>query len=265
MEYPKVLDNDDAHQPELIWRDFAMHNLHIQHDKLQWLKDIVDIMDAHRFEDDFCNTPCLVTEDGCGTWEINEMPRTSGLIAPVCNDMVNGVLVLTTGGDADDYGELVQACECWKLSNCYPLYAEIRFKLSDAINSASWFGLVTGESYFVAPNDYVVFLNDDGNANLGFANEITGGAPTATDTGVDLVALDWYRLGFHWDGAGTLHWFVIEDGDYPQTVLATGVHTTNIPTTELQLGFGIQQGAAAKGAVSMYIDYVKCAQKRVIG
>jgi len=264
MEYPKVLDNSTAHQPELIWRDFAMHNLHIEHDKLQWLKDIVDIIDAHRFEDDFCNTPCLVTEDGCGTWEINEMPRVSGLAAPACNDMVNGVLVLTTGGDASDYGELVQACECWKLSNCYPLYAEIRFKLSEITNSAFWFGLVTGESYFVTPADYVVFHKDDTDASIEFANIITGGVINDTDTGIDLEAATWYRLGFHWDGGGTLRWFVIQDGDYPQTVLAAGSHITNIPTTELQLGFGIQQGAAAQAAVSMYIDYVKCVQKRVI-
>jgi len=260
MEYPKVLDQATAHQPELIWRDFAMHNLHIEHDKLQWLKDIVDIIDAHRFEDDFCHGI-----DTSYDWNLNESPGESGVDTPTCTDMVNGVLLLKTEGDANDYGELTQFCECWKLADCYPLYAEIRFKLSEVTNAAFWFGFVVGESYFGGPADYVVFNKDDTDTEMEFTNAITGGAaPTNSDTGIDLVADTWYRLGIHWDGAGTLRYFVIEDGDYPQTILATGWHSTNIPTTELQLGFGVQQGASAQDAVSLYVDYIKCSQKRVI-
>ncbi|GAJ19236.1 unnamed protein product, partial [marine sediment metagenome] len=60
----------------------------------------------------------------------------------------------------------------------------------------------------------------------------------------------------------TIRYFIIQDGDFPQTILATGSHTTNIPTTELSFGFGIQAGAAVEK--SLFVDYVKSVQKRVI-
>ena len=133
-----------THQPELIWRNFDMFNLHINAHKMRWLKDVADIMDRHRFEDDFCNLPDLTH-----VWDLNEDPGSSGVITPTCNDEVNGVLDLVTDGDDDDYGELTQICECWKLDPCYPLYAEIRFNIDDAVQSDFWFGLIQGNNNLV--------------------------------------------------------------------------------------------------------------------
>ena len=260
MEYPKVLDNDEALHPELIWRDFNMHNLHIQHDKMLYLKDVIDIIDAHRFVDDFCNLP-----DVTYIWDLLESPGTSGVDAVACADEVNGVLELVTEGDDDDNGELVQQCECWRLDDCYPLFAELRFKLDDAEDSDFWFGLITGAAGWFAgpPNDYVVFNKDDGDNNLDFVNDLTGAAAAIdTDTGIDLVDDTWYRIAFHWDGAGTIRWWVIQDGAFPQTILATGTVTAAIPTTEMTIGFGVQAGGAA--AKTLSVDYLKIVQKRVI-
>jgi len=253
-QYPKT--DVGSHQKELIYRDFRMVNYHIQHDKLSWLKDVIDIIDRHHFEDDFCNN--LDTEY---KWDIEESPRFSGASVHTCTDMVNGVLLITTGGGDDDSFEVTQMCECWKLDDCYPLYAEIRFKLDDDEQNDFWFGFITGTTWFTAPNDYVVFHKDDGDANIDFATSI-GGVAATVDTGIDLTALTWLRLGIHWDGAGTIRWFIFQDGNAPQTVLATGLVTTNIPTTELALGFGIQAGEAV--AKSLYIDYIKSSQLRVI-
>ncbi len=259
MEYPKVLDNDDAHQPELLWRDFLTHNLHIQHDKMVFLKDVIDIIDAHRFAEDFCSLP-----DVTYSWDLIQSPSGSGAETLACADKVNGVLQIVTEGDDDDSGELVQQCECWKLVDNYPLYAELRFKLSDAKETDFWFGLITGTTGYFAgpPNDYVVFKKDDGDNNLDFANALNG-AGNDTDTTQDLVDDTWYRLGIHWDGEGNIRWFVIEDGDFPQTILATGTVTTYIvQDEELTLGFGIQAGEAK--AKTLSVDYVKVSQKRVI-
>ena len=253
-KYPKI--SVGAHQPEHIWREFEMFNIHINAHKQRWLKDVCDIMDRHRFEDDFCHTP-----DTSYDWNLSQSPAGSGVATPGCTDMVNGVLDLATEGDDDDNGELTQMCECWKLDNCYPLYGEIRFKLSDVLQSDFWFGYIETASWFTTPDNYVVFKKDDGDAALDFANALTGTATTTTGIAT-LVALTWYRLGIHWDGDGTIRYFLIQDGNFPQTILATGSHTTNIPTTELAFGFGIQAGEAA--AKHLYVDYVKSAQKRVI-
>ena len=261
MEYPKVLDNDEALHPELTWRDFNMHNMHIQHDKMLYLKDVIDVMDAHRFVDDFCNLP-----DVTYIWDLIQSPGNSGIETVACvADEVNGVLELVTEGDDDDTGELVQQCECWRLDNCYPLYAELRFKLDDALNSDFWFGLILGAvGFFVGPpNDYVVFKKDDDNNNLDFANA-TNTVGNDTDTGIDLVDDTWYRIAFHWDGDGTIRWWVIQDGDFPQTILATGTVTTHIvQDEELTIGFGVRAGEI--GAKTLSVDYLKIAQKRVIG
>jgi len=254
-KYPKT--SVGAHQPEQIWRDFEMFNIHINAHKQRWLKDVIDIIDCHRFVDDFCNQP-----DQSFIWNLSQSPSGSGIATPDCTDAVNGVLDFATEGDDADNGELTQMCECWKLVSCYPLYGEIRFYLSDVTDCDFWFGYIQTHSWFTTPNNYAVFKKDDGNALLDFATRLGGAVATETSAIATLVDDTWYRLGIHWDGDATIRYFLITDGDFPQTIAATGSHTTNIPTTELAFGFGLQAGEAA--VKHLYVDYVKSAQKRVI-
>lgn len=245
----------EKYKQERFIRDIDFLNWHINMHKWAWFMNF-DIIDAHRFEEDFCNIP-----DTAYDWNLNQYPTGSGVSTPACTDGVNGILKLATEGDDGDYGELTQFCECWKMVDCYPFYAEIRFYIDEVTDSAFWFGLVTGESFFSTPNDYIVFHKDDGDAYLDFSNA-NGGTATHSTQIITLEADTWYRLGFHWDGDGTLRYFVIQDGDAPQVILETGQHTTNIPTTELQLGFGVYAGTGS--VINLYVDYVKAAQKRVI-
>lgn len=246
-----------SHQEEQIWRHWEMFNIHVNSHKQRWLKDIIDILDCHSFEDDFCN--CL---DTTFIWNEHEYPGTSGAYTKCCVDLVNGVLELVTGEDEDDRTEITQYCECWKLVNCYPLYTEIRFHLDDVTQCDFWFGLIQGNTWFgIAPQNAVVFHKDDGDALLDFNTTIAG--VTTTTTGIATLVDDiWYRLGIHWDGAGTIRYFLIQDGNFPQIILATGSHTTNIPTTELSLGFGIAAGEDDHKTLA--VDYIKSAQLRVI-
>jgi len=255
MEYPKT--DVGEHQPQLIWRDFLMRNVRIQHDKMLWLKDMIDIIDAHRFEDDFCNFLDIEYK-----WNLDESAAGSGIKTQECEDMVNGVFDFDTNGEDEAYGELTQPCECWKLVSCYPLYGEIRFKLSDVTASEFWFGYTQDNSWLISPADeYAVFHKDDGDASLYFSNAL-GAVPKDSGKLITLVNDTWCRLGIHWDGDGTIRYFVIQDGDFPQTILATGSHTTYIPTSELGFGFGLRAGAA--DVKHLYVDYVKSVQKRVI-
>ncbi len=247
-----------THQPEQIWRDHEMFNIHINAHKQRWLKDVVDIMDCHRFEDDFCN--CV---DTTFIWEWVEYPGASGALTKCCVDMVNGVLELVTENDEGDRSELTQRCECWKFVNCYPSYGEIRFHLDDVLQCAFWFGYIQGHTWFgvTPPQNTAVFYKADGSAALNFETRLAG-AQTATTGIATLVQVVWYRLGIHWDGNGTIRYFLMQDGNFPQTVLATGSHTTNLPTTELSFGFGIEAGE--DDYKTLAVDYVKSAQLRVI-
>ena len=255
-KFPKV--DVGTHQPEQIWRDMEMFNIHINAHKQRWLKDVIDILDCHRLEEDFCGLP-----DTTFDWVMTEGPGASGIQTTICQDMVNGVYRLQTDTADNDTGELTQMCECWKFVNCYPCYGEIRFYVDDAVQNDFWFGYVQGHAWLdVVPNDYAIFHKDDGDALLDFANAV-GGVATNTTGIATLVQCVWYRLGIHWDGNGTIRYFLIQDGNFPQTILATGSHTTNIPTTEMSFGFGIRAGEAG-GDKSMYVDYVKSCQLRVI-
>ena len=245
-----------TNQQEQIWRDWQMFNIHINSHKMRWLKDVTDILDCHRFEDDFCNCP-----DTTFTYYLYQWPGSSGVETSCCTDMVNGVLDLATGPEDDDQGELTQYCECWKAVNCYPFYGEIRFYLDDDDQNEFWFGYIQGHTWFGGTQNAIVFHKDDGDRLLDFDTTLAG--VTTTTTGIaTLTQCVWYRLGIHWDGNGTVRYFLIQDGNFPQTILATGSHTTNIPTTELAFGFGLRNGEAAEK--HLFVDYIKSAQLRVI-
>ena len=249
LKFPKP--DVGEHQEELIIRDFEMFNYHINSTKMRWLKDVIDITDAHRFVDDFDDF------DEDDDWD----STLHNVGTAALTDLVNGVLIITTGQTENDGLELAKVAEAFMCEDCYPFYAEIRFKLSEAIQSDFWFGLIIDESWFGTPDEAIIFNSVDGDASINFITR-TGAVQTLTDTTIDLTDLGWIRLGFHWDGDGTVRYFVIADGNAPQTILAAGSHTTHIPTTELQLGFGFLTGDDA--AEAMYIDYVKVCQKRVI-
>jgi len=251
-QFPKT-DIPD-HQEEQIIRDFYMFNYHINSHKMRWLKDVIDIIDAHRYMFDFCEG----LDDGI-LWNVDSVGQGETYS---CTDEVNGVLLLQNAAADDDLIEVTRLCECWKLVDNYPLYAEIRFKLDNALLSNFWFGFVTGTSFFTQPNDFLVFENDGVDANLEISNQVNG-AGNETLTGHVLSADTWLRLGLHWDGDGTVRWFVIQDGDAPQTILFTGSITTSIcQDEEFTIGFGVRnEGAAAR---NMKIDYIKVCQRRVI-
>jgi len=255
QQYPKV--DVGAHQPQLIIRDFLMYNYHINSHKMRFLKDVMDIIDAHRRVFDFCEA----LDDGI-VWNVDTVALGTSSPTYTCRDEVNGVLRLQTDNADNDNIEVTRLCECWKLVDNYPLYAEIRMRLDDVGASNFWFGFVTGANFFTPPNDFLVFENDGTDENLEISNSLNG-VGNETLTGQTLSDDTWYRLGLHWDGDGTVRWFVIQDGDAPQTILATGTITTYIcQDEEFTIGFGVQnEGAAVR---RMDIDYVKVCQKRVI-
>jgi hypothetical protein len=240
-----------TNQPELFIRDIEFLNYHINHDKWDWFRNF-GIIDAHRDGDDF-------DVYAAGDWTIN---ATGAGATEALEDIVNGVLSLTTGATENDGDELTRVPEAFLLHDGNPFYAEMRFKISEVIQCDFWFGLITGNTWFTPPDDYAVFHKEDGDVNLDFSCAMNGTA-TDVDTTIDLEAITWLRIGFHWDGHDTIRWFVFTDSDEPQICAATGTITTNIPTDEyMTIGFGFLTGETAEKI--LYVDYFKAVQKRVI-
>jgi len=250
MEFPHADIN--AHQPELFIRDIEFLNYHINHDKWDWWR-LFDIIGAHRLDIDF-------DRYAAAEWTVTTLEAGGGVASEVLADMVNGVIVISNAAGNLDRDELVYGSESWLLEPDYPLYAEIRCKISDPDAASFWFGLVTGTVWFTNPNDYMVFYIDNADDDIHFATAKDGTA-TTVDTTEDLGDFTWIRLGFHYDGVDTVHWFVLRDSD--EYCLATGSWTTNIPDDEeMRIGFGIRNDEAVIKA--LYVDYIKVAQKRVI-
>jgi hypothetical protein len=249
QQFPKA-DAGTFH-PELFIRDVDFLNYHINHDKWNWFRNF-DVIDTVRWFDDF-------------TFDEVDLYTTAASAggAKAIADMVNGVCTLTPHTDDDDYCEFAGDAEWAMLTDGFPLYFEARFKLADVDDCDFYIGLINSAGYFSAPpTDGVFFLVNDGDASLTFVVR-DGSANTAVDTGVDLVNVTWIRVAFHWDGAGTIRWFVFTDSVAPQVCAATGSVTAGFAQDEeLNFASGVRNGSGA--AKVAYLDYYKVAMRRNI-
>lgn len=236
-------------QKQLYIRDIEFLNYHINHDKWDWFRKF-DVIDAQRFFDDF-------TYDEVDWYSTN---LSAGASATVI-DFINGAILFVTAATDNHYAELYQEVETWKLVDKYPLYFEIRFKVSESIQLDFYAGLMNANGLYAnTPADGVWFSKDDGDQNIDFVVR-NNTVDTTADTTEDLADLTWIRLGFHWDGHDTIRYFVIRDSD--QYVLAAGSVTTGYAQDEeFNIAFGIRNGEAA--SKSMWVDYIKVVQSRII-
>ena len=172
-----------------------------------------------------------------------------------------GILVLTTGAIEDDGtflqwsgNTLATTAETWKFASGFKLWFMARFKVSDATQSDFIMGLQITDTTPLAVSDGVYWRKDDGDANLDFVVMAASTATTATaaSTCVDDTYME---LGFYYDGASGIEYY--KDG----IKLGTAV-TTNMPSEELTVSFGVQAGAAA--AKTLSLDYILCAKERTV-
>jgi len=246
QQFPK--DDLGGSVPELFIRDIEFLNSHINHDKWMWFKNF-DIIDAQRVEDDF-------TYYVTGDFWTGVLTGGSGSIA--VSDAVNGHIVLTTHTDTGDSAELYQTNETWRLYDNHPLYFEARVKVTNGLTDLMYVGMGNANGNYAAGFADGVYFKSDGDGNLDFAVE-NNTVVTSTDTGIDLENLTWLRLAFHWDGSGTIRWFVFDDD---QACLATGSVTSGFAQDEeFNLAFGVK---TPTGAVAIYCDYIKCVAKRYV-
>jgi len=250
-QFPSVTD-----LAQMFFRDAFFLNYHINHDKWDWFR-FQDVIDCFRVVDDFWFWDAdhyVITTTEAGSSNATED----------IGDIPGGVLVVTNDNADNDSDEIVTEGEVFKFAKGYPLYFEVRGKVSDPLESDFWAGLLNSVSYFGGNAlEGAYFLKEDDSLDLQFV-VMTGGAEKKVDTGVDAEKLTWRRIGFHWDGVDTIRWFVFYDGDGPQTLRASG-KVTALPsqTEEMNAGFGIRNGEAESKI--LYVDYMKAVQKRITG
>lgn len=196
----------------------------------------------------------LVAQDYDATdWAINTTEAGSGNASEaIAADERCGALLLTNDDANDDLDALQSAEEFVSLTAGKPVWFETRLKVSDADQMDLLVGLAITDSTVLDASDRVGFRLTDESASL--ACFTTKDSTTTTTSAVATLADATYVvLGFHYDGAGKVKFFV------NRALVAT--HTTNIPDDEnLALTIHIQNGEAA--AKTCTVDYFFVTQKR---
>lgn len=210
----------------------------------------LDPATAFTFFDDFFRIDITGGDVG---WVSTETEAGAGDAAITIDDAAGGVLKIVNDAADDDSVELQWSSENFKLASGKPCWFEIRLKASDATQSDLAVGLyITDTTVIDGGTDGVFFRKNDGDANIMFVTE-KNSTETETDTTSDLADDTWVKLGFFFDGAGSVLAYV--NGALKAT------HTTNIcDDEELAVTIAWQNGAAA--AKTLYVDYVKVVQVR---
>jgi hypothetical protein len=235
--------------PELYLMDLYPLNTHINHDKWDVIRQYVDLRTAVRLEDDF------LKDLGAVDWTVTK----TGAGTNVITDAANGVLLITNAAADNDKTQYLSKGQSFILKPGFPLYVEGRFKINEVVQSDFFFGLVDAEYLGASTAHGVYFHKDDGSASLLIAVEDST-VVVDLDTGIDAVAATYVVLAFHYDGAGTVRWFVFTDAGI---VLAQGEITAGFPLNEeLFLGFGAMNGEAV--AKNLSVDYVKAVMARIV-
>lgn len=152
-------------------------------------------------------------------------------------------------------------------------FFKIEVALSDATNSTFIAGLCNTNTTPLTSTDGIYFLKAAGAATFILRHSVGGVNTDVTLTGFTFANATFIELGFMHDGKGNIYAFVNPStGYYPQSGTgATNVVTANkgavavltpasLTTANLNLTFGIQNGAAA--SKTMTLDYVLAAGER---
>jgi hypothetical protein len=144
----------------------------------------------------------------------------------------------------------------FRLTSGKEMRFECKVKLNDVDEADMFMGMTT--SFATNPEealtaaDRVGFQVLDGDASITCITE-KDGTETSTDSGKDLVDATYSKLGFFYDGASKVEFFVDD--------ILVASHTANLPDDEnlTMVGF-VLSGAAA--ATILTIDYMAGDQER---
>jgi len=184
-------------------------------------------------------------------WTVTQITATSSGTL-VMADAAGGWLNLT-GGTHDGAGIQMQTDgEIYLPAANKDIWFEASIKLADA-DDIDWFlGLaVTDTNVFSTdPTSLIAFRGDDGDANIDFQVR-SGGTGDKADTESDASNATAVRLGFHVLGVTSVT-------PYINGTALTAV-TSNIPTTEMTLSFGMLNGSTT-GNNTLGIDWYRIVQ-----
>jgi len=173
-----------------------------------------------------------------------------------------GVLVITTGSNANDFVSCQMNGEAWAVTSLKDIYYEIRMKLADS-NDTRWIvGLCSTDVAGTTIGPILDSIDGEGSM-IGFVQNTdtgedigcilqNGGTGTTTDSGVDVSNDTFVTLGLHVRSNVGVEYFV--NGTSVADV------TANVPDADaVTLSMEVHSPTASS---TLEVDYLSCAQVR---
>lgn len=178
--------------------------------------------------------------------------RSSTTAAVLAVSDADGGILTVTNAAADDANTFIQTgSEIYTFNTGKELWFETRAKVNDATQSDLIFGLVVRDTSPLVNTSGVYFIKNDDVATIDFVSRSSSSAIQTDSAIATLSSSTYYRFGFYYDGKSKLYAYVDNNWVAQQDL-------TTVPTTELAITWGIQNGAAAAKTLSMdYINVVK--------
>lgn len=219
----------------------------------EWFSSLpvgADLLDVHVFMDDFDQQAL----DETNKWTV---VKDAGASVALGADALKGTLILTSTATTDDDGASVQCSnEVWALTADKQSWFECKFQVADADQQDVFVGIcenfATNPEACLTSSNRVGFQINDGNASILCKSEKTD-TETSTDSGVDAADATDVVVGWHWDGKGSIKFFV------DRGLVAT--HTADRPLVNMTAAL-FELSGNATGTKSMTVDYIFVAQER---
>jgi hypothetical protein len=255
QQFPNLGLSGALHKEPYI-RDVEFVDGYVHKDFAAWFR-LFDGIDCHRYFQDF---------DVYTSGDFTETHTGSGTIAAA--SQANGVITIATAATNGDNEVISLKNTGFYLAAGYPAYFECRVKLPDVTKQGFVFGVSAALTHYTSA------IADDG-AVFSFVGGVLYGEnmvetvktanPVLDKDGVAWAptASTWYRFGIHWDGTGTLRYFVFKDEDWPQTLLGY-VEAAHAADADEMLYLIIGTKAEESAAKTLHVDYIKAVQKRII-
>ena len=188
-------------------------------------------------------------------WTITTTEDGSSDATEALTDADGGVLLITNDNGDNDRDFFNKKGESFAFNVGKQTWFKSRFKVSNATQSDFVMGLQQTDNTPLVASNGVYFQKDDGDTNLDFRIQ-TGSTVSSSAIATTVVDDTYITVGFHFSGAtwGSVVKYFVND------VHSGTLNVVAVPSTELTVSFGIQNGTTS--ARSMSLDYIFVAQER---
>ena len=201
----------------------------------------------HTFFDDFDNFTAA-------DWTITTVEAGAAAATEALTDVDGGALLVTNDLADNDSDFFNKIGESFALVAGKRAIFKARWHIDDVLLASAIMGIQITDTTPLAVSDGLYFFLNDTEAD-GTLDFLVSGASTAT-TEIDVATMvnsSFIETGFFYNGDDEIQVFI--DGNKIATVV-----TTNLPSTDLTVSFGVQNASAA--ARAMTIDYIFAAKER---